>query len=173
MLSMCMEWIKKRLYNRRREQLVATFHKNSNNVYLHVVTGLELITEPLEYKSGNYAPISLFGQIESVVPVFGILVDRLRFHLTNFENQLGGGKPREIPDNLSRKNDVVLLRWKDIYFQTTSPDTVRQQLAVIRQLLVQYEHVFIAPASGTEEDVLWRNTQPILRELEVIVEHYL
>ncbi|QBP07629.1 hypothetical protein HOV30_gp203 [Erwinia phage Derbicus] len=173
MLSMCMGWFRKRLYKRRREQLLATFHNNSNNLYLHVITGLELLTEPLEYNSENYAPLPLFGRIDSSVADFNILQQRLEWHLENFERVIRGGDYHPIPDALSRQKDLPLPRWKDQFFQTTSSDIVRQQLAVIRQLLVTYEAVYFNRHSRSEEDVLWRQTQPVLRELEIIVEHFL
>lgn len=173
MLSVCMGWFKKRLYKRRREQLLATFHKNSNNLYLHVITGLELLTEPLEYKGKDYVPLSLSGQINSVVPTFKILFERLEFMQANFQSTVQGGQYRELPDNLSKKSDLLLPRWKDLYFNTLSGESVRQQLAVIRERLVSYEQIYLTRSNGAEEDVLWRQTQPILRELEAIVEHYL
>ncbi|ECG1798534.1 hypothetical protein D6R99_07515 [Salmonella enterica subsp. enterica] len=173
MLSMCMGWFKKRLYKRRREQLLATFHKNSNNLYLHVITGLELLTEPLEFESGNYVPLSLFGNIDSSVPQFDILRQRLEWHLENFERVIRGGEYRNLPEALSRKNDMPLPRWKDQFFLTTNSDNVRRQLAVIRELLVTYEAVYVQRQTRQEEDVLWRQTQPVLRELEIIVEHFL
>lgn len=173
MLSVCMGWFKKRLYKRRREQLQATFHKNSNNLFLHVITGLELLTEPLEYKGEEYVPLPLTGQVNSVVPTFAILLGRLEFLQDNFQNTVQGGQYRELPDTLSKKSDLLLPRWKDLYFETMSSASVRQQLAVIRERLVSYEHVYLTRSNGAEEDALWRQTQPILRELEAIVEHYL
>lgn len=173
MLSMCIRWFSKRLYKRRRELLQAAFHKNGNNLYLHVMNGLELLTQPHSYNGDDYVPMAMHGKIAMATPTFKLLVQRLQFAINDHASMARGCEPEPFPEHLKKEKHPTLPRWLDLYFDTSSVEVLRQQLDGVRTTLLEYEYVYTQRNASQENEVLWNRTQHILRELEMIVEHYL
>lgn len=172
MLSMCMRWFYRRAYKRRREALHAAFHNNGNNLYRRLISGLELLTQPLEFNSTEYVELPLIGKIKRTTPTFSLLMERLDFLIKDYALMQSGCEPREFPAHLRKERHPDLPRWLDLYFDTVDAETVRRRLSDVYILLHTYEGAF-TDLSSPENNVLWNRSQHILRELEQIVEHYL
>lgn len=172
MLSWCTQWIRRRFYKRRREALHAAFHNNGNNLYLKVLSGLELLTLPNNHGSNDYPELPVIGKLVAATPTFSLLVERLEFAFLDHALMLTGCEPKPFPEHLKKEKHPAINRWVDLYFNTTDADVLREKLRHVLELLQQHEEAYVNKTQP-ENSVLWNRTQHILRELDTIVEHYL
>lgn len=177
---MSFDWLthplKRYVYNRRRSFLEAEFHKNAHNLHQRVMVGLELLTEPMKYGTANYVPISLEGNLELRCAGIQTVLSRLEFLLQDYNRVLNApGKNPEwssYPSILDPKHDISNRKWLDEYFATSNPESVRGRLRYIFRLLDTHTVAFVE-YNNPEQAVLMNRCGHILRELEIIVEHYL
>lgn len=172
MLSMCTRWFYRRLYKRHREALHASFHNNGNNLYNRLLSGLELLTQPNSYGSDDYIELTIQGKFIRSTPTFLLLMERLNFIIKDYDLMLTGCDPRQIPEHLKKEKHPNIPRWIDLYFNTSDVNAVRKHFENVYALLKPYEDAY-SQQTSVENNVLWNRTQHILRELEMIVEHYL
>lgn len=168
--------LKRYVYKRRRSFLEGEFHKNTHNLYQRVMTGLELLTEPLIYGTEEYTPLPLTGHVELRCARATLVFDRLAFLLRDYSRVINepGDNPEwsAYPTTLEAKSDVTNRKWLDDYFATQESEIARAELRKIFCLLELYREAF-ARDGDLDKDVLNNRAGHLLRELERIVEHYL
>lgn len=166
--------LKRYALKQRRSFLEAEFHKNTRNPIRRTIVGLELLTEPLEYNTNQYMPLSVRGKLELRISNFDKLYDRLEFFTREYSRAINGSSQSwaNLPDSLDKKKDMVELRWLDNYFGTDDQDAIRSKLRNALELIVLYQTALTGNESP-EQDVLANQTAHIFRELDTVVEHYI
>lgn len=177
---MLFEWfmrpLRRSAYKRRRGLLEAEFHKNTQNTYQRVMTGLALLTEPLEYGSDRCLPLGLMGSLELRCKSIDQAYLRLHFLLREYNRVLNTTARNPtwspFPNDNDPKHDKPGVKWLDEYYGTSDSEVARGKLRSI-YLLMDNHQLSFTDQTNPERDVLFNLSRHLVRELETIVEHYL
>lgn len=154
-----------------REGLLA-IHRNDPNPIRRLFGGLCYLTFRDDAAKDLRCEFPLNGSCELSCNNIDIVTGRLTSINLSWSSAQLGGKWNPLPDSLSRDNDRLESRWLDRYFLTTDEEDVYDKFVKVKQQLSVLSSPLLE-ANNPTDVILGNQTAHLIRELTVLVEHFI